>query len=407
MTQKQKRNIVKIILLIALILLFLLLYTIIQQKTLENKKYASIEDIPSNKAAVSIMKCYYIKEEKSQNSDYELDIYLEFGEPLYTDEGTNEIYYSQLTQIVANVNRYVNFRLIDEKSGILIAVICDTTSKEIQQTIINGDSNFYGNLESYKNLKSYEETAITEIDIQSNEINTLLENNWKITSLELEEKEYGDENYDRYPIEGLRIRNERNKVLNIIFTQKYEKEIVNGLTTKNSLEEVVETLGEPTFGSLEEQTIGYKGKDIYVFFSEDEVSVYKVEEIQKTEEFIEVVNKYLDERNLKTFISNVTDVWEDYDEYYYDSTTVDLQYILKGIKIQYGITSNHGITFYKNYTGKILEDKTFKELLEAEITEIPKEIYFINNDSVAEYELERAELQRVITHGGDYQDIYE
>lgn len=404
MIKIDKKKTIKIAIIVLVILFIMLLFLFINQKILENKKYNSIQDIPSNKAALSIMKSKYIKEEKSKNTGYELDIYVEFGKPLF-EEDSNEIYYSQLTQLMAVVNKYVNFRLIDEKQEVLVAIICDTTKKQIVQTIINGDSNFYGNYESYKALKSYTETKATEFIIQSMEIEKMLENDWKKDILNFNFPEQIEDDYTYYASEGIKIRNVKNKVFNLIFTEDYSENIVNDLTTKSTLQEVIQKLGNPTFGSLEEQTIGYKNNQIYIFFTEDEVSVYRVEDIKDTDKFIEEVNKYISENNLKVFVSNVTDIWNDYERYYYDSNTVDLEYILKGVKIQYSITSNHGITFYRNYTGNILENKNYKQLSEIEIKEIPKYIYFSSLDSVEEYELNRAEKHRTMLYNEEFEEI--
>lgn len=395
MTKKQK--IILVIIIATIAILVILLIPLIKQKALEDKRYNSISEVPNNQAAVSIFKCKYIKEEQSTSSGYNKDIYIEFGEPLYKGEESNEIYYSQLTQLVAQVNRYSSFRLIDEKNSIFVAVLC--SNNQIQQTIINGDSNYYGRQESYKELKQYTKPKISEMDIQSTEISKLMENNWDIKCLNLGDSYELEDNYELYVNEGLKINSIKNIVFNIVFTDTHKDNIVNNLGTQSSLEEVVRTLGEPTFGSVEEQTIGYRNNDIYVFFTEDEVSIYRVEKVEDNN-LEETIKVYLEEKNLKVFISDLTDVWEDYNNYYYDANTVDLWYTLKGVKAQYGVIGNHGLTFYTNYTGTILEGKTIEELSKEDI-EIPKEIYFKNTDSVAEYELARAEKHRLILYSDD------
>lgn len=394
MTKNHKRILSIVIIILVIFLLFIIIKPFLHQKVLENAKYSSISDIPNNQAAVSIMKCKYIKEEQSTSSDYYLDIYLEFGELLYDGEKSNEIYFSQLIQLVAQVNKYINFRLIDEKNNIIIAVIC--SENEIQQTIINGDSNYYGKAESLKQLEQFTRPKITEVDIQSELLQNLIDNNWDVSNLDLEQSEKLEDNYDLYPETGLKVSKTSNKVFNIIFMDIYEDTVVNGLNAKSSFEDVIQTLGEPTFGSIEEQTIGYKSSKLYVFFTEDEVSIYRLEKYNSTE-FEKEIEKYNEQNDIKTFISNITDIWPDYNSYYYDSNTIDLSYILKGVKIQYGVYGNHGITFYTNYTGKLNN----KEIEELAMEEMPKEIYFKNSDLVEEYEMERAEKHRLILYSED------
>lgn len=406
MRKISKKHIIGIVIIILIIFLLVLLYSFARQKVLENKKYSSIEAIPTNEAAVSIMGCRYIKEQRSEASNYQLDIYLEIGKPLYEDESsTNEIYYSQLTQLMAKVNKYTSFRLIDEKKQLIVAVICDEVSKEIQQTIINGDSNYYGHLKSYRELKGYTETPNTQFDIQSNYIKTLLENDWNKKFLNVTFSEDLEDSYKLYSVENLKVKYNGEKVFNLIFLDTYEGNILNGLTTKSTLSEVIEKLGKPSFGDVEDNVIGYKSNELYVFFTEDEISVYRGPNVENTEEFINIVNSYLKEDNLKKFVSDVTDLWTDYDSYYYDAYTVNLQYVSKGIKIKYGIDGNHGITFYKNYLGNVLNGKTFKELAKTDIEEIPKYIYFSNSDSIAEYEISRAKHHWEMLYGGDYEEL--
>ena len=142
-----------------------------------------------------------------------------------------------------------------------------------------------------------------------------------------------------------------------------------------SFNEIINILGTPTFGNEQDIVIGYKGKDIYVFFSKDEISVYRVEKSYDFKEFEDLISRFNENKNVKTFVSGATDIWPDYDLYTYDSDYVNLQYSLKGIKIQFNITKNHGVIIYNNYIGtkeNTLKNTYFKLdedlVYEAEIT---------------------------------------
>ena len=394
---KEKKKIIITVIIIALILIIIfMLKPVVEQKTLEQQTYSSVQAIPTNEAAVTLMKCKYIKEEASSSSSFDIDIYVEFGRLLFTGTESNEIYYSQLTQIVAVVNQYKNFRLIDEKNEIVVAILC--SDGEIQRTIINGEPNYYGKVASLQELQEFTRPETTTLNVESELLKSIIENNWSIKNINLGTlKEEWEDKYFMYPETSVKIKTIDNTVFHMMFIDGYEDKIVNGLDMNSTLEEVVSTLGEPTFGSIEEKVVGYKSNELYVFFSEYWVSVYRVDNNYSTSEFEAEIEKYQEEKNLKTYISNITDIWPDYDNYYYDANTVDLSYILKGVKIQYGITGNHGVTFYTNYKGKVNN----KEIEELQEEDIPDEVYFENKDSVAEYEMSRVEQEVIFERGED------
>ena len=157
-----------------------------------------------------------------------------------------------------------------------------------------------------------------------------------------------------------------------------------------------------TFGSLEEKYIGYKGEKIYVFFNSEQISIYPIETHEVN--VADFVKNYEEEKSIKKFVSNITDNWEDYETYAYDEYTVDLTYPLYGIKVQFGVTSDHGIIIYNNYAGKVLDNYTQENLVNLEI-EIPSYIYFVEEDSVNEYERERYNLLTFNAEDTDYEDF--
>jgi len=391
------------ILIVVLIAIFVISVSVylIQKRSLENATYESVESIPSNMAAVTFMKCKFIKEEESPNKNYSIDIYLKFGKPLYDGDESNEVYYSQLVQIAAIVNKYKNFRLIDEENEILIAVACDEEKEQIDQIVINGDPYYYSRENAIRELKQFTETPITEFDIQAEELEKLISEDWQTDKLNLQYSNEFDDGYMYYPMNYIEIRTIHGKAFNIIFDGPYESYILNDLKVNSTFEEIIEEFGKPTFGSVDEHYIGYKGKEIYVFFSEGEVSIYRVQDIDKTD-FSNEIAKYFEEKDVKKFVSNITDIWQDYDMYDYNENMVDLSYTLNGVKIQYGVSERHGITFYNNYTGVVIDGKTCDELVKENI-EIPKYIYFINKDSVDEFERNRLSTKFMIEYGEEDQ----
>ncbi len=184
------------------------------------------------------------------------------------------------------------------------------------------------------------------------------------------------------------------KVFNLLFDTRYTKPIVNGIKVGDTLEDVEKALGTATFGSIEEGYIGYKGEKLYIFFNKYDISIYPVAD--NSSNLSNLIEQYEKDGSIKKMVSNATDIWENYEEYYYDEYTVNLTYPLIGIKFQFGVTEDNGIIIYNNYEGKIFNNYTQEELrkLENQI-EIPSYVYFVQEDSVNEYEKERYNFMRV------------
>ena len=401
MANIDKKKFIKrtILILIIVFIIFILVY-FEQMEKKSNFSNLSFNEISTNEDGITYMKSKYIKEEKSNLSPFYTDIYLTFGKLLFTGEESNETYYAHIIELVAKTNNYKSFRLIDTKNDIVVAVVCNYNREEIEQIIINNDPAYYTRIQSKKELKNYTKTQITEFNIESQLINNLIRNNWKINNLNFDLKnnyELGN-GYKYYLNENIEMKIVKDKVFNIVFGVEHKEVIVNGLTATSTLEAVIMKLGKPTFGSIEEKYIGYKGKEIYLFFTEGQVSIYRVDE-NKEINLEKEINEYIQEKDLKRFVSNITDTWVDYDRYYYEKNSVDLTYNLKGVRVQYSITERHGITFYNNYVGAVINGKTLEELSKDENVDIPNFIYFINEDSVNEYEKSRSELYLLSIYG--------
>ena len=57
-------------------------------------------------------------------------------------------------------------------------------------------------------------------------------------------------------------------------------------------------------------------KNIYVFFGTNTVSVYRVENDESIYDgFIDLVEEFRQTKSSKKFISNLTEIWDDFNEY--------------------------------------------------------------------------------------------
>lgn len=358
---KNKKMLITLIVLLIVLVSILLLRTILEKKQEENKQYTTIEDFKTPEDVVRYLGGEFIKQEESKAEGFESDIYIKFKVDLYTDKISNEEYYNQMMDMISYTLNYKSFRLIDDEKEMLIAVICDSENGRIKRKYINGDSNYFGNAESQNNLQQMKETKTTAIEIQSPELTNLINNNWKSTSTNFGTKTGELGKYDLYELEGIQVRNVYKKVFNIVFKENYENPVINGITTKTSEEEIKQILGEPSIISNDMNIFGYKGKDIYVFFEENRISVYRVEYYDSSE-FEQIVEKYLLDKDVKQFVSSITDIWPDYDEYEYGSEYINLEYALKGIKIRFNVTKNHGVIIYNNCDKAIFSEADSKLL---------------------------------------------
>ena len=371
----KKKNVKKI--LIIVVILFALILGVrelalnaIERAKLENKTYTSISDFTSVKEIAKYMGCTYIKEEPSTGEKYDIDIYLKFKYPLYTDEVSNEDYYYKMIALMLEYLNYQNIRLIDQENDIVIAVECDKEKKEIENLLINGEDNYFGTQENLKQIQKYQQLNVSELEIQAQEIKDLISSNWITSQVNFGTPESTFNNYDIYFDEGIEIKTVSKKVFNIVFTEKYNNPVVNGIKVNTSFDEIKNILGEPTFNHsnyIENKQkdigyIGYKGKDIYVFFSENEISIYRVETTDTSTGLADAIANFNNNAETRSFISAITDMWPDYDLYGYDDDNLMLKYTLRGIKIAF-TPSEAGVYVYNNYSGYIADGVTIENII--------------------------------------------
>ena len=393
-----------IILVIILIVLSFLVGKNVMNNASNTPIYSTIESMPDVETLINQMYGKFIKMEDSKDEKYYKDIYVKLKYGLYENELSKKDFYNALIENVAQKMYYDNVRIIDEDKQIELKIVCDKENKALIGSYINGDTNFYGHYESQKALANYKKAEITKLNIESVEINTLIQNNWDKDKLSIGKQANQINEYIEYPEYGIDIYEIDEKVFNLVFDTRYTSTVVNGIKVGETLENVIKVLGTPTFGSTDDEYIGYKGEKMYVFFNKEQISIYPVENTDSNlSQFIE---QYENDGSIKKLVSSATDIWENYEEYYYDEYTVNLTYPLEGIKFQFGITENHGIIIYNNYEGKIFNNYTQEDLNKMEI-EIPAYIYFVQEDSVNEYERDRYNYLRSTGEDGDFEDLEE
>lgn len=384
---KKTKRLIFVTIVIIIILLSIVQVTKLQssKEDLENKTYFESSDFKTAKEILEYYGNEYISERNLKDDKYTKVIYAKFKYNLYEENESKEEFFYKIINLIAKVSEYKNFKIIDETKNITIKVTCKDNKVSIIN--INGDSNYFETMNAKMALENQKNKQYTNLNIQSNILTELLRNNWVSKSVNFGSKESIYDKYDIYFDEGIEVKTISGKVFNIIFTSKYKDKIVNDITVNSTEDEIKSTLGNPTFENEATGGFGYKGEDIYIFFFNGEVSIYRVESDLDTNEFIELIKKYNEDKDAMELGNNLTYLWNDYDEYNYDTGYVELKYSLKGIKMQFNVGEKNGFILYSNYTGNVNEEKNISEIDSK--NELLKNMHIEDTDLVFETECER------------------
>lgn len=277
----------------------------------------------------------------------------------------------------------------------LIEIQCSAEEEKITKIYINGDDNYFSRKDSLLAASDYKKDSSVGMLVNSPELEALLQNNWSSKNINFGTAESKFNNYDIYFDEGIEVRVISQKVFNIVFTENYKNSVVGDIKVNTSFEEITKKLGTPTFGIVgEDYTIGYKGDEFYVFFSENNISVYRVEKQDNTLYVAHIIEKFNNDKIVSGLLNGFTDLWNDYDKYeIVDEKYINLVYSLRGIKIQFNITRNHGVIICKNFNGLVAENVNLETMVK-DNSKIPNNVYLdTETDTVYEAEQERVNFQ--------------
>lgn len=383
----KKRNVKKILIIAAILFIVILVVRelvieAIERANQEDKVYTEISDFSNIKEIAEYMGCTYIKEEESTGERYDVDIYLKFKYPLYTEEVSNEEYYYRIIALVTAYYNYQNIRLIDQENDIVIAVTCDRENQVITNLLINGEENYFGKTDTENILENYENFQVISMEAESTILKQLIEAGWDEKKVNFGTQESTYDNYKIYFDEGIKIKIVGGKVFHLVFTDKYTENIINGINVNTDEQTITTILGEPELRIETLGVLGYRGENFYIFFNtkEKSVGIYRRQTI--TEEEKETLERMLIQLsvdgNAMVFASDMTDMWSDYDIFEYTDGYIKLQYTLRGMAFEVNVTENNGLMLYKNYNGSLIRDLKNGE-------EIPY-IYLSDTDLIYEYE---------------------
>lgn len=340
----------------AVAFLIILSLALMPTKRKNNEKINS-EDIDLNQSletvqdVVEYLESEFISMEDSKTEGYDIDIYVSFKYNLYEDNKSQELYFNNFYEKIAMVTNFKSFRIIDSSKKITIEVKC--TSNGILEAKINGDVNYFKNEESKRAQKEELKVKTLEMNINSEELNSLIKANWNIDNASLGTQESTFNKYKIYFDEGYEIRTIQGKVFNIVFNKKYKGKVVEDYKVGDSLSNIEAALGT---SYKDNERLGYKTKYFYIVFSSNEISIYPNYDYDYTE-FENLVKEYNNKKDVNDFMDKLTDIWPDYDNYSYDTNYVTITYTLKGVKISFSSKSNDGIQIYENYKGQFKQEK--------------------------------------------------
>lgn len=320
----------------------------------------------------------YIKEEKDQV--YKL--YVNFEKDYFDEnENSNEQYFKELNdELTGIINK--NYIIIDENKDIKIEVIFNFNTNSFKY-LYNGDENFFtsNNGQEYVFFNKLKIAKKTEGMRAKDNIYSYLQNenmNYESISNYIGEGKELDNGYISYLQNSIWIKMSNGRVRNIIFTNKYLGEVVEGISVNTPLEEIKEKYPDNAFGSLEEGYLGYRTEFNYIFFYGDQISIWEYYYYDNFT-FVDYIEKYLNNGNLEEFINLIKDGWKNYriiNDFDQSTNSVHLIYPTRGIEINIENNEKKEFIFYSNY---YVTDK-IKSILKKENVVLKPDEDSINNE---------------------------
>lgn len=398
---EEKKQILRkyiIIMGIALGLVFVLTMISIALKNVKsNREPVEYSSISTVKEVVEYYESQYISQDYSDEPGYYIDIDVVFKVPPYIEEKeeVNREYYEKLLKDIARIISYKSYIIKDSQKNITIKVICK--EGRFDRIILNDIEDYFTYVESMISSKHYQKIDNVKLSVTSDLLNDVIQNNWD-SSYDFGQKDSLFNKYNNYLSQGIKVRTLQNKIYNIIFTKNYDGDVIGNLTASSDIDQVKRSLGDPSFEDEELGVVGYKSKELYVFFGKGEISVYRVFS-GNTDDFFNLVDKYLVENykpdDLLKFMNELTYMWKDYAVYDYTGSQVYLSYPHKGVEVKINFENESGLIIYNNIASdltlvknKIESTKYISRLQQDCIFEIEKRRRKDNiefNEKVEEY----------------------
>lgn len=356
----KKNRVRQKILLVFLILFFCLLFLMVSLANLLAENATNTGEItqtdhtensnstPTKKDIIEKYNSKYI----SEGVDY---ITVVLSKDLFNDNGSsNQSFIESLMKELIVFYEPKDFYLIDEEKEIEVYARYNSENKNYE-FVINNVEEFYDNVDGDAYIK-VDETEIAKgnnFSINNYYLNKLNLYNFYLDEIEADLGECTElsNGYRSYQDGNIKLRTvPTGAVKHMIFSDNYEGFITSRLSAQMSLREVVETEPNYDFGSVSDGYIGYRQLNYYIFFYNDEVSLYTYSYKENTT-FEELLEQYLETKDLDTFVRGLSKKWMAYDSFEYDkeNQTAKILYSTRGVDINITNNDPKGITFYNNY----------------------------------------------------------
>jgi hypothetical protein len=132
----------------------------------------------------------------------------------------------------------------------------------------------------------------------------------------------------------------------------YDKPIVNDIKITDDMQTVISKLGEESRKYINSRdSITLEDDRIYLLLDmKNHIGYVYFKRDAQISKFMEYVDKYLKDRDIKSFVNSMTETYKEYDKFEYNSRKVHLVYSTLGIEIYATNTDkmNNGINIYEN-----------------------------------------------------------
>lgn len=132
----------------------------------------------------------------------------------------------------------------------------------------------------------------------------------------------------------------------------YDKPIVNDIKITDDMQTVISKLGEESRKYINSRdSIILEDDRIYLLLDiKNHIGYVYFKRNAQISKFMEYVDKYLKDRDIKSFVNSMTETYKEYDKFEYNSRKVHLVYSTLGIEIYATNTDkmNNGINIYEN-----------------------------------------------------------
>lgn len=351
----ENRRLLKFVILFFIVLFFCflcILNFLLKDIILENTKNVDVSVTVGEPKTV---------EEVAENADSKIlktsdsTVFIEFAKDLFDEYGnSNETYFNKTIEDFKNIYVKQDFTLIDNKKHINISAKYNKDNRK-HSILINGLDGYFeridgNNYAKANNITIGDVSVMFEADDYLKVLKAYHMDPRLINSELGEGKDLGN-GYVSYKDDSIQIRTSLIKtVRNIIFTRKYEGEIVNDVKVGKSLKEIHELYPNNIFGGISQNYLGYMTNDFYYFFYDDEISVYGLT-YRDDEEFERILVEYLNDKDLDRFVNSIKSTLRYYDYFEYDPEIkkAHIMFSSRGYEIDIEENDPKGIILYNNY----------------------------------------------------------